>query len=547
MEVTLRKRRRLRSTLARSRLVRASKRFNEVATEDVPAAGTGGGTKGALHTGPMPLSERLYSAHHRPHTPIYRWVQGTLSVLAVLSVVTLFYELSLPDGAPLLHVLRGFDAVFLAVFAFDVVIRLLTYRPPELQIFKGSASWRARTHVAGRLRYLFTPTVLLDLITVASLVPALRGLRALRLLRAVSGLHVFKYSNPVREMLRSFYENWILYASTASFLVVTVTLGGLSMYLVERGQNPAIRTVTDAFWWALVTVTTVGFGDIYPATSGGRLVGGAVMVAGMFMLALFAGVVSTTLLSVMFRLREEQFRMSSHVNHIVVCGYHDDARMLLDAILAETKMERPELILFADCDRAMNVPPEFTWVKGDPTRESELDKVRLALASAVIIVGDRNRSNQEADATTILTVFTARSYLAKRPETERRAKPVHIIAEILDHENVEHAETAGADEVIETSRLGFALMAHSVSARGSGQVLSTVASAGAVSMYLGRVPSASLYGDVAARMKRDFGVTVIGLRDAGTGNIAFSPPDSVQVEADACIVYLAPGPVLEPL
>ena len=495
----------------------------------------------------MPLWDRLYAAHHRPHSRIYRWVQGILTVLAVVSVATLFAELWLGDEDPLLPALAMVEQVVLVVFAVDVLVRVVTYRPPVLQVFSGSAAWRVRTHVLGRVRYLFAPMVLLDIVTVASLVPALRGLRALRLLRAVSGLRVFKYSNPVLELFRSLSESWILYAATLGFLLLTVTTGGLTLYLLERGANAQIHSLTDAIWWALVTVTTVGFGDIAPTTDGGRLVGSVVMVAGMFTLALFAGVVSTTLLNVMFRLREEQFRMSSHVNHIVVCGYHADARMLLDAILAETQPERPELILFANLDRPATVPPEFTWVKGDPTKESELDKVRIGYASAVIIVGDRVRSIQEADATTILTIFTIRAYLAKRQENARRGRPVHVIAEILDHENLEHASTAGADEVIETARLGFALMAHSVSARGSGQILSTVASAGAVSMYIGRTGAASTFGQIAAEMKQQHGATAIGLRDPQTGAIVFSPPDEQGVGAGAGVIYLAPGPVLDPV
>ena len=493
----------------------------------------------------MSFWDHLYAAHHRPQSVVCRWVQGVLTALAVVSVGTLFWELSLPEGDPLLPVLAWVDRVILVLFAVDVILRLVTYRPPVLEVFDGSMTWRWRAHLFGRLRYLFDPTVFIDVITVASLVPALRGLRALRLLRALSALRIFKYSNPVLEILRSFRDSWILYAATMGFLGVTVLMGGLSMFLIERGHNDKIVTVGDALWWALVTITTVGFGDIAPATQGGRLVGSFVMVAGMFTLALFAGVVSTTLLNVMFRLREEQFRMSTHVNHIVVCGYHGDARMLLDAILAETQPERPELILFADADRPAVLPPAFTWIKGDPTKESELDKVRLEYASAVIVVGDCNRSNQQADATTILTLFTIRSYLAKRRESGRRSRPVHLIAEILDHENVAHAETAGADEVIETSRLGFALMAHSVSARGSGQILSTVASAGAVSMYIGRAPQAALFGDVAAEMKRVHRATVIGLRHADGSAIEFSPPDERAVPAGMGVVYLAPGPVLE--
>ena len=110
----------------------------------------------------------------------------------------------------------------------------------------------------------------------------------------------------------------------------------------------------------------------------------------------------------------------------------------------------------------VEVPHQFTWVSGDPTKESELDKVRLDHASAAIIVGSRDMIPQQADAITILTAFTIRRYLRQKDSHGHRVRPLYIVAEVLDAENVDHARTAGADEVIETNRLGFSLLAHAI-------------------------------------------------------------------------------------
>ena len=107
-------------------------------------------------------------------------------------------------------------------------------------------------------------------------------------------------------------------------------------------------------------------------------------------------------------------------------------------------------------ERPRELPPSFLWVQGDPTKESELDKVRLTHAEAVIISGARDMSPQSADARTILITFTIRSYLkAKFKEVRKRRSPVYVVAEVLDSENVDHAAAAGADEVIDD---GYALI-----------------------------------------------------------------------------------------
>lgn len=487
--------------------------------------------------------ERLHAAQHRPDTRIYRGWQGLMWALIVLSIAVFWVELYVPaPDAPWDQILPWVDNVTLGIFAVDVLVRVATYEPPALRVFSGSFAWRVRAHVFGRLRYCLSPLVFIDVFTVLAFVPALRGLRALRLLRLLRGVRLLRYANPFLGILRSFAESWLLYVSTLGFLGVIVLVGGLSIFLIEGPKNDHINSVTDGIWWALVTITTVGFGDITPVTPPGRVLGGVVMVLGMFTLALFAGVVSTTILGVVFRLREEAFRMSRHVNHIVVCGYDPGARMLLDALLGEREAgDESELLLFSPGERPEGVPDEFTWVRGDPTKESELDKVKLSSARAVIVVASRKTSIQEADARTLLTLFTLRAYVAKRSETERRAEPLRITAEILDQENVAHAYTAGADEVIETTRLGFALVAHSVSAPGSGKIMSDVASAGAASIYLGPNPEAEPRGfaDLAVVLRRRFGITVMGLSDAGSGAVHLNPEPDRTVSPGERLVYLA--------
>ena len=113
--------------------------------------------------------------------------------------------------------------------------------------------------------------------------------------------------------------------------------------------------------------------------------------------------------------------MSGYVNHIVVCGYEMGSGMLLDVLSSEIDTEEQRVVLFGPYERPRELWPEFLWVQGDPTKESELDKARITHASTVIVTGSRRVVPQEADAVTILTVFTIRSALTKAqpPNPER--------------------------------------------------------------------------------------------------------------------------------
>ena len=490
------------------------------------------------------LFEAIHTAFHRPGTRAYRVVHGVVWGLIILSIVLFGVDLSLEEGGAAARVLLVIDRVVLGLFVVEITLRILSFRPAKLDMFELPPSGRLRVHLLGRLLYCLRPLNLVDILTCLAVVPAFRGLRALRLLRTV---RVFRYSNPFQAIVGMFQENGLLYTFALSLLGTATLVGGVSITLIEKGTNPDITTLGDGIWWALVTLTTVGFGDITPITPLGRVVGGVLMVAGMFTLALFAGIVSRTLLHAVWRLREEQIRMSTSIDHIVICGFDAGSRMLLDALTQEVDPDLTSVLVFADGDRPPDLPAGITWVRGDPTKESELGKVRLDHARAGIIVGSRALPPQHADANTILTAFTIRSWLTRQDATQHRKQPLYLVAEILDSENVVHARTAGADEVIETTRLGFSLVAHAVTMPGTAAVLGSVAVAGAHNLYVGPPPAdlklPCSFADTALHIKCELGAMVIGLHDDGGDRV--NPPSDAMVGPDQQLIYLAEKPVLD--
>jgi voltage-gated potassium channel Kch len=496
----------------------------------------------------MSARDFLHAAFHDPRTQAYRVVESTVWTLIILSIAVLVAEPFFPDGSRGDEILRRIDTVLLWLFAIEVSTRILTYRPAVLKVFNKPPLGRLRTEVTSRIRFALTPMMLIDILTVLALVPALRGLRALRLLRLLRTQTLFRYANPFRGLMSAFEEDRLLFTFAFAVLGVETILGGVSLFLVERVANPDINAVGDGLWWALVTITTVGFGDITPITTVGRFIGGTMMVGGLFTLALFAGIVGHSLLHAVLSIREEQFRMSGYVNHILVCGYEMGSGMLLDVLGSEINLEEQRVVLFGPYERPRELAPEFMWVQGDPTKESELDKARITHASTVIVTGSRRVKPQQADATSILTVFTIRSALTKSPAAKDRKKPVRIIAEVLDSENVQHARAAGSDEVIETRRVGYSLLAHTVVYPGVADATSRMVFDGHQNLYVGRLPkdvqAPTTFDQLSRDLRASTGALLIGFRDPETGDEQINPPSGTLVGADAELLYLAPKPCL---
>jgi Trk K+ transport system NAD-binding subunit len=127
---------------------------------------------------------------------------------------------------------------------------------------------------------------------------------------------------------------------------------------------------------------------------------------------------------------------------------------------------------------------------------------------------------------------------------------LYVVAEILDSENVDHARTAGANEVIETRRIGASMIAHAIAFHGTANTMSRVLLSGAHSVYIGSIPGEPSQpvnlGDLLVRMalsKR--GGLVIGIRTP-EGKDVINPPKNFVLEPGARLIYLAEEPLLKP-
>ena len=250
------------------------------------------------------IQQRIYEllevAH--PDDTASRFTDLFLFVLIALNVIAVIVE-TVDDVATQYALIFQFFEVFsVAVFSVEYVLRLWTC----------VADRRYAHPVTGRLRFAGSWHAVIDLLAILPfylpmfLPVDLRVLRALRFFRLLRFLKLTRYSESMRifgKVLRGERTELMIALFVAGVLLV---LGSSFLYIVEHEAQPdAFSSIPAAMWWGVATLTTVGYGDVYPVTPLGRLLGAIVAIMGIGMFALPAGILASGFAREMGKRRSE--------------------------------------------------------------------------------------------------------------------------------------------------------------------------------------------------------------------------------------------------
>lgn len=228
-----------------------------------------------------------------------RVIDSSLATLILLNVVASVLESVSSLRLRYAPFFDGFELVSVVIFTGEYLLRLWSCVEKEDDRFHDP--------VRGRLRYACTLMALVDLAAVlpfylgALLQLDLRFLRALRIIRFLKLTHYFSGLEVLLDALRA--ERPALEAAFF-LLMIAVLLASSGIYLFEHEAQPEdFASIPAAMWWALVTLTTVGYGDVTPVTVGGKIFGACITIVGVGMVALPTGILATGFAAEMRRRR----------------------------------------------------------------------------------------------------------------------------------------------------------------------------------------------------------------------------------------------------
>jgi voltage-gated potassium channel len=194
----------------------------------------------------------------------------------------------------ILETVRGIHAVFLwEFFIIDLVSVIIFSIEYVLRIWVCTLYEEYSHPITGRLRFMFTPYMIIDGLAILPfyipfIIPIdLRFLRILRLFRILRILKLGRYSDAVNTFHRILTRKKEQLLLALSLLLIVMVLASALMYDAEHEAQPEVfASIPHAMWWALVTLATVGYGDVYPVTAMGKVLSGVVVIVGIMIFAL---------------------------------------------------------------------------------------------------------------------------------------------------------------------------------------------------------------------------------------------------------------------
>src|SRR5581483_2412282 len=213
--------------------------------------------------------------------PLGRVVNAFIIALVVRNAIAFAAETVNDLGTRYATAFAALNVFSVAVFTVEYVLRM--WSAVDIPMLSRMPPWRAR------LLFAFRPIMVIDFLAFAPwylewLFPV--DLRVLRVLRLFRLLKLVRYSPALQTLGRVIAEEKRALFGAFLIMIILLFFASTGMYLLERGAQPEkFGSIPAAAWWALATLTTIGYGDVVPITPLGKLLGGVVMLLGVAMLA----------------------------------------------------------------------------------------------------------------------------------------------------------------------------------------------------------------------------------------------------------------------
>lgn len=224
---------------------------------------------------------KLHEVIYEADTPAGKLFDVVLLIVIIMSIILVMLESIEQIGTQYFVLLDTLEWIITILFSLEYMARIICVKKPSAYIFS----------FYGMVDLLSTIPKYLSLFVVGT--HSLVALRALRLLRVFRILKLTRFISESTNFDRALKRSRVKIAVFLSFVLVLCVILGTVMYLVEGEQESGFTSIPRSVYWAIVTLTTVGYGDIAPSSALGQFIASLIMILGYGIIAIPTGIVTS--------------------------------------------------------------------------------------------------------------------------------------------------------------------------------------------------------------------------------------------------------------
>ncbi len=367
----------------------------------------------------------FYNFLQNPDYIYKRYFDMFMIFLILVSVVILVYEVK----NPVPEWIDDFDVYAItAIFASEYIIRFWVYNDLHLLIIREYEESKfldkpfnvwlpIKKYLKGKLSYIVSPSSIVDLLAI---LPAYRPFRVLRIFVLFRVFKLLRYTRSINQFMEVLATKKFELMTLLFLLLFIMATAGIAIYVFEEQKNGDINSLFDALYWALITISTVGYGDISPITPEGRVVSMIVIISGIAMISFVTSVIVSAFSEKLDELKENRIveKINKSKEFIIICGYGQLTRMFLKNI---SSFEYEYVIIEKDLEKVESgVKEGFNIINEDASRYDVIKKFDTEYSKVTLI------ALSGSDIDNIYITLNAKS-ISKNIRVIARAKVVKII------------------------------------------------------------------------------------------------------------------------
>jgi len=242
--------------------------------------------------------------------------------------------------------------------------------------------------------------------------------------------------------------------------IAIILYGALAIYIADNFYHTkGAGGIFDAIYWAIVTLSTVGYGDIVPSSKAGKIFALMIIMSGPALLSLITASIAS--IFVERKIKEGKgLETIKDKDHVIICGWNENGEKVIDGILLHSKGSQSKIVLINELDRDAVQSVQYKhkehglrFVRGNFVKEDVLARANITRARAAIVLADVSggHSIEKADERTIFATMAIKSMASR----------VRTCAELIHADNREHLIRTRVDEIIVRGESAGSLLATS--------------------------------------------------------------------------------------